>query len=103
MFFQSSIYCETSNNVSFSWHDLISSPRLEKMSMRHALTERQLTRLQSQLDETREELEIASIQSDVWRSKFLASKYVTCLRNFIVLYFTFLRNFGILLRSYKRD
>ena len=44
------------------------------MSMKHALTERQVKRLQHQLNETCEELEIAMIQSDVWRSKFLASK-----------------------------
>lgn len=44
------------------------------MTMKHALTERQIKKLQSQLDEKFEELESAVIQSDVWRSKFLASK-----------------------------
>ena len=44
------------------------------MSMKNALTQRQVKHLQSQLDEKHDELESAVIQSDVWRSKFLASK-----------------------------
>ena len=44
------------------------------MTLKHALTERQVKRLQNQLEELKEELETTIIQSDVWRSKFLASK-----------------------------
>ena len=42
--------------------------------MKHALTERQMKKIQDELGEKEEELEISIIQSDVWRSKFLASK-----------------------------
>jgi len=51
--------------------------RLEKMTLKHALTERQVKRLQNQLEELQEELETTTIQSDVWRSKFLASKVMS--------------------------
>ena len=44
------------------------------MSLENALTEREAKKLQNRLDEKQEELESVTIQSDVWRSKFLASR-----------------------------
>ena len=54
--------------------------RLEEMTSDKAQFDTTLKNLERHLEETSEELNKVSIECDVWRSKFLASRFVTELK-----------------------